>query len=196
MAIAWITILPLTYSSSIKYPSGAGKILNSWIGNWYNESVYNIAIVIYMVPDILAALFFLLPQLQNVMERSNSRVLVLLMWWIQVSHSYLSLHSCLKHWVSLVLTQCFATCSQDCMLDVGCTKIYCRSLSKCFIFIKYCFSLPLTKFKWNQQVCLLLGCAAHLQACVQFLCWGMLRHTLSSISVIEKYIFRFGALLL
>ncbi|ONM41651.1 Callose synthase 7 [Zea mays] len=83
VAIAWIIILPLTYSSSIKYPSGAGKILNSWIGDWYNQSVYNIAIVIYMVPDILAALFFLLPQLQNVMERSDSRVLVLLMWWIQ-----------------------------------------------------------------------------------------------------------------
>jgi hypothetical protein len=92
VAIAWIIILPLTYSSSIKYPSGAGKILNSWIGDWYNQSVYNIAIVIYMVPDILAALFFLLPQLQNVMERSDSRVLVLLMWWIQVCPSFLSSH--------------------------------------------------------------------------------------------------------
>ncbi|KAG2598189.1 hypothetical protein PVAP13_5KG302007 [Panicum virgatum] len=83
VAIAWMIILPVTYSSSIKYPSGAGKILNSWIGNWYNQSVYNVAIVIYMIPNILAALFFLLPQLQNFMERSNSRVFVLLMWWIQ-----------------------------------------------------------------------------------------------------------------
>ncbi|RLM91252.1 hypothetical protein C2845_PM08G15540 [Panicum miliaceum] len=83
VAIAWMIILPVTYSSSIKYPSGAGKILNSWIGNWYNQSVYNVAIVIYMIPNILAALFFLLPPLQNVMERSNSRVFVLLMWWIQ-----------------------------------------------------------------------------------------------------------------
>ncbi|PUZ56354.1 hypothetical protein GQ55_5G289200 [Panicum hallii var. hallii] len=83
VAIAWMIILPVTYSSSIKYPSGAGKILNSWIGNWYNQSVYNVAIVIYMIPNILAALFFLLPPLQNFMERSNSRVFVLLMWWIQ-----------------------------------------------------------------------------------------------------------------
>ncbi|KAL5227560.1 hypothetical protein ABZP36_015825 [Zizania latifolia] len=83
VAIAWIIILPLAYTSSIRYPSGAGKFLNSWIGNWHNQSVYNVAIVIYMVPDILAALLFLLPQLQNVMERSNWHVVVLLMWWIQ-----------------------------------------------------------------------------------------------------------------
>nr|CAB3477289.1 unnamed protein product [Digitaria exilis] len=83
VAIAWMIIFPVTYSSSIKYPSGVGKILNSWIGNWYNQSVYNIAIVIYMIPNILAALFFLLPQIQNLMERSNSRVVVFLMWWIQ-----------------------------------------------------------------------------------------------------------------
>uniref|UniRef100_A0A0D9V1R7 1,3-beta-glucan synthase n=1 Tax=Leersia perrieri TaxID=77586 RepID=A0A0D9V1R7_9ORYZ len=83
VAIAWIIILPLTYSSSIRYPSGAGKLLNSWVGNWHNPSVYNIAIIIYMVPDILAAFLFLLPQLQNVMERSNWRVILLLMWWIQ-----------------------------------------------------------------------------------------------------------------
>ncbi|PVH38589.1 hypothetical protein PAHAL_5G296000 [Panicum hallii] len=83
VAIAWMIILPVTYTSSIKYPSGAGKIINSWIGNWYNQSVYNVAIVIYMIPNILSALFFLLPPLQNFMERSNSRVFVLLMWWIQ-----------------------------------------------------------------------------------------------------------------
>lgn len=83
VAIAWIIILPVTYSSSIKNPSGAGKLLNSWTRNWYNQSVYNVAIVIYMGPNILAALLFLLPQLQNVMERSNSRAFILLMWWIQ-----------------------------------------------------------------------------------------------------------------
>lgn len=91
VAIAWMIIFPVTYSSSIKYPSGVGKILNSWIGNWYNQSVYNVAIVIYMIPNILAALFFLLPQIQNLMERSNSRVVVFLMWWIQVSLSCSSL---------------------------------------------------------------------------------------------------------
>jgi len=104
VAIAWMIILPVTYSSSIKYPSGAGKILNSLIGNWYNQSIYNVAIVIYMIPNILAALFFLLPQLQNFMERSNSRVFVLLMWWIQVSLSYSSLKNKSKHRASLVLT--------------------------------------------------------------------------------------------
>uniref|UniRef100_A0A0E0JJS1 1,3-beta-glucan synthase n=1 Tax=Oryza punctata TaxID=4537 RepID=A0A0E0JJS1_ORYPU len=83
VAIAWIIILPLAYSSSIRNPSGAGKLLNSWVGNWHNPSVYNVAIIIYIVPDILAAFLFLLPQLQNIMERSNWRVVGLLMWWIQ-----------------------------------------------------------------------------------------------------------------
>jgi callose synthase len=85
VAIAWIIILPVTYSSSFKNPSGAGKLLNSWTRNWYDQSVYNFAIVIYMVPNILAALLFLLPRLQNVMERSDSRAFILFMWWIQVS---------------------------------------------------------------------------------------------------------------
>jgi callose synthase len=88
VAIAWIIILPVTYSSSIKSPSGAGKLLNSLTRNWYNQSVYNFAIIIYMIPNILAALLFLLPQLQNIMERSNWRAVILLMWWIQVSLSY------------------------------------------------------------------------------------------------------------
>ncbi|KAF7071133.1 hypothetical protein CFC21_076535 [Triticum aestivum] len=83
VAIAWIIILPVTYSSSIKSPSGAGKLLNSLTWNWYNQSVYNFAIIIYMIPNILSALLFLLPQLQNIMERSNWRAVILLMWWIQ-----------------------------------------------------------------------------------------------------------------
>ena len=69
--------------------STAGKLLNSLTRNWYNQSVYNFAIVIYMIPNILAALLFLLPQLQNIMEHSNWRAVILLMWWIQVSLSYL-----------------------------------------------------------------------------------------------------------
>ncbi|TVU33971.1 hypothetical protein EJB05_15790, partial [Eragrostis curvula] len=108
VAIAWTIILPLAYSSSIRYPSGAGKLLNSFLGNWYN-----IAIVIYIIPDIFAALFFLLPRLQNVMECSNSHVVAFLMWWIQVSLFYFY---------------------HDFMSDVGCMKIYCQFLSRYVFF--------------------------------------------------------------
>ncbi|TVU33970.1 hypothetical protein EJB05_15789 [Eragrostis curvula] len=113
VAIAWTIILPLAYSSSIRYPSGAGKLLNSFIGNWYNQSVYNIAIVIYMIPDIFAALFFLLPKLQNVMERSNSRAVAFLMWWIQprlyvgrgMHEDILSIFKYVFFWVVLLISK-------------------------------------------------------------------------------------------
>ncbi|XP_008791210.1 callose synthase 7-like isoform X2 [Phoenix dactylifera] len=83
VATAWIIILPIGYSSSVQNPTGLTKFFSNWIGNWRNQSLYSVAVVIYMIPNILAALLFMLPPVQRAMERSNSHIVIFLMWWAQ-----------------------------------------------------------------------------------------------------------------
>ncbi|KAI3912086.1 hypothetical protein MKW92_006433 [Papaver armeniacum] len=73
---------PIGYSSSVRNPSGLVKYFSNWV-NWKNQSFYSYAIVIFVMPNILAALVFFLPPLRRHMERSNWRIVVLLMWWAQ-----------------------------------------------------------------------------------------------------------------
>lgn len=84
VAAAWIVILPLSYSKSVQNPTGLIKYFSNWVGNWRNQSLYSFAIAIYMIPNILAALLFLLPPLRRSLERSDWRIIIFLMWWAQV----------------------------------------------------------------------------------------------------------------
>ncbi|KAK3164457.1 hypothetical protein QOZ80_1AG0018870 [Eleusine coracana subsp. coracana] len=83
VAIAWLIILPATYASSIQNPTGLVKFFSNWIGNLQNESVYNFAIAIYMLPNIFSALFFIFLPIRRALERSNSRIIRFLLWWNQ-----------------------------------------------------------------------------------------------------------------
>ncbi|KAG1347013.1 callose synthase 7 [Cocos nucifera] len=83
VATAWIIILPIGYSSSVQNPTGLTKFFSNWVGNWRSQSLYSYAVVIYMIPNILAALLFMLPPLRRTMERSNLHIVILLMWWAQ-----------------------------------------------------------------------------------------------------------------
>ncbi|RCV25733.1 hypothetical protein SETIT_5G189100v2 [Setaria italica] len=82
-AIAWLIILPITYSGSIQNPTGLVKFFSNWIGNLQNESIYNFAVALYMLPNILSALFFIFLPIRGVLERSNSRIIRFLLWWTQ-----------------------------------------------------------------------------------------------------------------
>ncbi|RZC45836.1 hypothetical protein C5167_038786 [Papaver somniferum] len=82
VAAVWVVVLPIGYSSSVRNPSGLVKYFSNWV-NWQNQSFYSYAIVIFVMPNILAALVFFLPPLRRHMERSNWRIVVLLMWWAQ-----------------------------------------------------------------------------------------------------------------
>ncbi|KDO51864.1 hypothetical protein CISIN_1g021025mg [Citrus sinensis] len=51
---------------------------------WQSQgSLYNYAVAIYLVPNILAAFLFFLPRLSRIMEQSNSLIVRLCMWWGQ-----------------------------------------------------------------------------------------------------------------
>ncbi|RLN23905.1 callose synthase 7-like [Panicum miliaceum] len=83
VAIAWLIILPITYSSSIQNPTGLVKFFSSWIRNVQSESIYNFAVALYMLPNILSALFFIFLPIRGILERSNSRIIRFLLWWTQ-----------------------------------------------------------------------------------------------------------------
>ena len=83
VAAAWAVVLPIGYSSSVQNPTGLVKFFSNWIGDWRTQSFYNYCVVIYLIPNLLAALMFLLPPLRRTMERSNWSIVILLMWWAQ-----------------------------------------------------------------------------------------------------------------
>ncbi|KAM4094928.1 hypothetical protein ACB094_06G232000 [Castanea mollissima] len=87
VATAWAVILPIGYSSSVQNPTGLVKFFGSWAGDWRNHSFYDYAVALYLIPNILSAILFFLPPLRRHMERSNWRVLTLIMWWAQASMS-------------------------------------------------------------------------------------------------------------
>ncbi|KAK8631696.1 hypothetical protein V6N13_028477 [Hibiscus sabdariffa] len=84
IAAFWAVVLPIGYSSSVHNPTGLLKFFRNWVKDWQTESFYNYAVAIYLIPEILAALLFLLPPLRKFMERSNWQIVTLIMWWAQV----------------------------------------------------------------------------------------------------------------
>ncbi|KAL6615212.1 hypothetical protein ACP70R_037482 [Stipagrostis hirtigluma subsp. patula] len=70
-------------SSSIQNPTGLVKFFSNWIGNVQNESIYNFAVALYMLLNILSALFFIFLPIRRALERSNSRIVRFFLWWTQ-----------------------------------------------------------------------------------------------------------------
>lgn len=97
VAAVWAVVLPIGYSSSVQNPTGLVRFFSNWAAGWRDQSFYNYAVAIYLIPHILAALLFLLPPLRRTMERSNSRIIVLVMWWAQARittiSNFMSIHS-------------------------------------------------------------------------------------------------------
>ncbi|KAM7263099.1 hypothetical protein ACFE04_000782 [Oxalis oulophora] len=83
VAAAWAVLLPITYSKSIQNPTALVKYFSNWAGDWQNQSLYNYAIAIYLLPNVLAAVIFLVPFLRRHMERSNFHIVSVFMWWAQ-----------------------------------------------------------------------------------------------------------------
>ncbi|KAF7835954.1 callose synthase 1-like [Senna tora] len=84
-AAAWVIILPITYAYSWKNPSGFAQTIKSWFGNGASSpSMFILAILIYLSPNMLSALLFLFPFIRRFLERSNNGIVKLMMWWSQI----------------------------------------------------------------------------------------------------------------
>ncbi|CAL9072347.1 unnamed protein product, partial [Musa textilis] len=113
-AAAWVIILSVTYAYSWKNPTGLARTIKSWLGDGQNQpSLYILAVVIYLSPNMLAALLFLFPFLRRFLERSNYKIITLMMWWSQprlfvgrgMHESSWSLFKYTMFWVLLIVTK-------------------------------------------------------------------------------------------
>jgi callose synthase len=84
-AAAWVVILPVTYAYSWENPSVLSHVIKSWLGNGQNQqSLYILALVVYLAPNILASVLFLFPSIRRLLERSDKSIMTFMMWWAQV----------------------------------------------------------------------------------------------------------------
>ncbi|XAR60428.1 1,3-beta-glucan synthase [Bertholletia excelsa] len=113
-AAAWVIILPVTYAYSLESPSALAKTIRGWFGgNAKSPSLFILAVVIYLSPNMLAALLFLFPFIRRFLERSNYRIVMLMMWWSQprlyvgrgMHESAFSLFKYTMFWVLLIVTK-------------------------------------------------------------------------------------------
>ncbi|KAK2977668.1 hypothetical protein RJ640_015665 [Escallonia rubra] len=113
-AAAWVIILPVAYAYTWENPPGFAQTIKSWFGNSSNApSLFILAVVIYLSPNMLAAMLFLFPFIRRFLERSNYRVVMLMMWWSQprlyvgrgMHESTFSLFKYTMFWVLLIMTK-------------------------------------------------------------------------------------------
>ncbi|KAG8646373.1 callose synthase 1 isoform X1 [Manihot esculenta] len=113
-AAAWVIFLPVTYAYSWKNPPGLGQTIKKWFGNSPSSpSLFILAILIYLSPNMLSSLLFLFPLVRRLLERSNYKIVMLIMWWSQprlyvgrgMHESSLALFKYTLFWVLLILSK-------------------------------------------------------------------------------------------
>lgn len=110
----WVIVLPVTYAYGLKNPSGFAQTIKSWLGNGPgSSSVFILAVVVYLAPNMLSILFFLFPLIRRSLERSDNKILAVMMWWSQprlyvgrgMHESIFSLFKYTMFWVLLLVSK-------------------------------------------------------------------------------------------
>nr|XP_025887034.1 LOW QUALITY PROTEIN: callose synthase 2 [Solanum lycopersicum] len=83
-AAAWVVVLPVTYAYSWKNPPEFAQTIKNWFGNGSSSpSLFIIAVLFYLSPNMLSALLFVFPFIRRFLERSDYKIVSLVMWWSQ-----------------------------------------------------------------------------------------------------------------
>lgn len=83
-AATWVVVLAVTYAYSWKNPPGFAQTIKNWFGNGSGSpSLFAVAVLIYLSPNMLSALLFLFPFIRRHLERSDYKIVRLTMWWSQ-----------------------------------------------------------------------------------------------------------------
>ncbi|XP_044505154.1 callose synthase 3 [Mangifera indica] len=144
-AAAWVIVLPVTYAYTWENPPGFAQTIKSWFGNSTNSpSLFILAVVIYLSPNMLAAVLFLFPFIRRFLERSNYRIIMLMMWWSQprlyvgrgMHESTFSLFKYTLFWVLLIITKLAFSYYIEIKPLVGPTK--------------QIMSIQITNFQWHE----------------------------------------------
>ncbi|XP_059651785.1 callose synthase 2-like [Cornus florida] len=113
-AAAWVIVLPVTYAYSWKNPSGFGQTIKNWFGNSPSSpSMFILAVLIYLSPNMLSTLLFLFPFIRRYLERSDYKIVMLMMWWSQprlyvgrgMQESVFSIVKYVIFWVLLIVAK-------------------------------------------------------------------------------------------
>ncbi|KAL8143622.1 hypothetical protein V2J09_016654 [Rumex salicifolius] len=84
VSLAWALALPLLYFRSVDVSHQNFQGLLSFNDNMDGvPPLYVLAVAIYIIPNMLAVAFFPFPLLRGWVEKSDWRILRLLMWWAQ-----------------------------------------------------------------------------------------------------------------
>ncbi|KAF7840107.1 callose synthase 5 [Senna tora] len=84
ISLAWAIVLPLFYVNSFHSAPQSIKNLLSFAKEIKGiPPLYIIAVALYMLPNLLAAVLFLFPMLRRWIENSDWHIVRLLLWWSQ-----------------------------------------------------------------------------------------------------------------
>lgn len=84
-AAVWVIILPITYAYTWENPTGLARSIKSWVGNGQSQpSLYIVAVIVYLSPNVLSILLFVFPFLRQFLESLDYKIVMLMMWWSQV----------------------------------------------------------------------------------------------------------------
>ncbi|GKV12590.1 hypothetical protein SLEP1_g23715 [Rubroshorea leprosula] len=144
-AAAWVIVLPVTYAYTWKNPPGFAQTIKNWFGNNSNSpSLFILAVVTYLAPNMLVAVLFLFPFIRRLLESSNYRIVMLMMWWSQprlyvgrgMHESAFSLFKYTLFWVLLIITKLAFSFYIEIKPLVGPTKAI--------------MSVRVTNFQWHE----------------------------------------------
>ncbi|KAM1768097.1 hypothetical protein ACFX12_046109 [Malus domestica] len=144
VAGVWAVVLPIGYSSSVQSPTGLLKFFNSWARDWRNQSFYNYAVALYLLPNIMAAVLLFLPPLRRHLERSNWRIVTLFMWWAQpklyigrgLHEDFFSLLKYTLFWIVLLISKLSFSYYVEILPLVAPTKIIMK--------------MPISNYQWHE----------------------------------------------
>ncbi|KAA0040765.1 callose synthase 5 [Cucumis melo var. makuwa] len=84
VSLAWAIVLPLCYLHTFKIASEKFKDVLSYLNTLRSiPPLYIMAVVLYLLPNLLAAVLFIFPMLRRWIENSNWHIIRFLLWWSQ-----------------------------------------------------------------------------------------------------------------
>lgn len=85
VSLAWAIVLPLCYLHTFKIASEKFKDVLSYLNTLRSiPPLYIMAVVLYLLPNLLAAVLFIFPMLRRWIENSDWHIIRFLLWWSQV----------------------------------------------------------------------------------------------------------------
>ncbi|KAJ7957014.1 Callose synthase [Quillaja saponaria] len=84
-SLAWAIILPLFYMKDSKWTPASIKDVLRFLPQVKSiPALYIMAVVVYMLPNVLAAALFIFPMLRRWIENSDWHIIRFLLWWSQL----------------------------------------------------------------------------------------------------------------